>query len=89
MALSVNIVTAEKSILEMSDVQKIVVPASDGQITILPSHTALMTSLDAGELTLYGPDGAQSVMLAGGFLQVVHDEVNVLADVQQESEVSE
>jgi len=29
------------------------------------------------------------VMLAGGFLQVVHDEVNVLADVQQESEVSE
>ena len=48
-----------------------------------------MTSLDAGELTLYGPDGAQSVTLAGGFLQVVHDEVNVLADVQQESEVSE
>jgi F-type H+-transporting ATPase subunit epsilon len=84
MALSVNIVTAEESILAQDDVQKIVVPASDGQITILPSHASLMTSLAAGNMTLYGASGVETIPLAGGFLQVVNNEVNILADVPED-----
>ena len=86
MALSVNIVTAEESILAQNDVQKIVVPASDGQITILPSHASLMTSLAAGSMTLYGANGIETISLAGGFLQVVNNEVNILADVPEDEE---
>ena len=84
MALSVNIVTAEESILAQDDVQKIVVPASDGQITILPSHASLMTSLPAGSMTLYGANGVETIPLAGRFLQVVNNEVNILADVPED-----
>ena len=84
MALSVNIVTAEESILAQDDVQKIVVPASDGQITILPSHASLMTSLAGGSKTLYGANGLETIPLAGGFLQVVNNEVNILADVPED-----
>jgi F-type H+-transporting ATPase subunit epsilon len=84
MALSVNIVTAEESILAQDDVQKIVVPASDGQITILPSHASLMTSLAPGSMTLYGANGVETIPLAGGFLQVVNNEVNILADVPED-----
>ena len=62
------------------------VPASDGQITILPSHASLMTSLAAGSMTLYGANGVETIPLAGGFLQVVNNEVNILADVPEDEE---
>jgi F-type H+-transporting ATPase subunit epsilon len=86
MALSVNIVTAEQSILAQDDVQKIVVPATDGQITILPSHASLMTSLAAGSMTLFGTNGVETITLAGGFLQVLNNEVNILADVPEDED---
>ena len=44
MPLSLNIVTAQRSVLERDDVTKLVVPAADGQITILPSHAALLSA---------------------------------------------
>ena len=45
MPLSLTVVTAQRSILQQEGVMRLIVPTEDGQITVLPSHAALMTAL--------------------------------------------
>ena len=90
MPLKLTIVTAERTVLERDDVQRLIVPTTEGQITILPGHAALMASLDIGEMIAV-VDGAQEPMVVhGGFIQVLRDEVTVLADAaEQVDEIDE
>ncbi len=78
--MKLSIVTAQRTVLERDDVTKLIVPAAEGQITILPSHAALMSSLSIGEMVVVTPQGSDSLAIHGGFIQVVDDEVSVLAD---------
>ena len=81
--LSLSIVTAEQPILDRDDVQRLIVPTTEGQITVLPSHAALMASLEIGELVAVGSDGPEEIVVHGGFIQVLRDEVTVLADAAE------
>lgn len=83
MPLRLSIVTAQRTVLERGDVTKLVVPASEGQITLLPHHAALMTALGSGEMIATHPGGTESLAIHGGFLQIVDDEVSVLADAAE------
>jgi F-type H+-transporting ATPase subunit epsilon len=84
--LSLSVVTPERTVLERDDVRRITAPASEGQITILPRHAALMTSLGFGELTVVTPDGPSHMAVHGGFLQVTDDQVSMLADAAEHVE---
>lgn len=86
MPLALSIVTADRTVLERDDVQRLVVPTTEGQITILPSHAALMASLTIGEMIAYTPGGPIALAIHGGFIQVVRDEVSVLADAAEHAE---
>ena len=86
MPLSLSVVTPERTVLERDDVLRVTAPASEGQITILPRHAALMTSLGFGELTVVSPDGPVHMAVHGGFLQVADDHVSVLADAAEHVE---
>jgi F-type H+-transporting ATPase subunit epsilon len=86
MPLSLNIVTAQRQILERDDVTKLVVPAAEGQITILPKHAALLSALGIGEMLVYRTDGVDPIVIHGGFVQVLDDEVSVLADAAEHVE---
>jgi len=86
MALKLTIVTAQRTVLEQDGVTKLVVPAADGQITILPSHAALMSSLAIGEMVVFTGSGSESIAIHGGFIQVANDEVSVLADAAERIE---
>ena len=57
MPLTLTIVTAEQTVLERNDVQRLIVPTMDGQITILPKHAALMAALESGEMIAHTPEG--------------------------------
>ena len=83
MPLTLSIVTAQRTVLERGDVTKLVVPTSEGQITLLPSHAALMTALGSGEMVATVPGGVEAIAIHGGFLQIVDDEVSVLADAAE------
>ncbi len=83
MPLTLSIVTAQRTVLERGDVTKLVVPALEGQITLLPSHAALMTALGSGEMVATHSGGVESIAIHGGFLQVVDDQVSVLADAAE------
>ena len=83
MPLSVTIVTAERTALQRDDVTKLVVPTTEGQITVLPGHAALMASLAIGELLVYAGSEVTPFVVHGGFIQVAHDEVSFLADAAE------
>lgn len=86
MPLTLSVVTAQRAVLERDGVTKLVVPAAEGQITILPKHAALMTSLGMGELLVYAGDRPESIVVLGGFMQVLDDHVSVLADAAERVE---
>src|SRR5688572_16301944 len=86
MPLSLSVVTAERTILQWDGVNRLIVPTTEGQITILPHHAALMASLGYGELVAIGTNELVGMAVFGGFIQVAHDQVTVLADAAERAE---
>ena len=86
MSLTISIVTADRTVLERDDVTRLVVPGADGQLTLLPGHAPLVVSLAIGEMLVHAANLAEPVAVHGGFLQIVNDEVNVLADAAERVE---
>ena len=83
MPLRLSIVTAEREVSSRDDVQRLIVPTTEGQITLLPGHAALMASLDIGEMVTVAGGGREPMVVHGGFIQVLRDEVTVLADAAE------
>ena len=69
----------------------IVVPAYDGLMGVLYGHAPLMTLLGEGEVVVRDGSEEHRIGVAGGFLQVVENEVSVLAErvITDDSEESE
>ncbi len=80
-----DIVTAEK-VVYSDDVDMVVAPGVQGQLGILPHHTPLMTTLDAGELRIKKGGEELSLAISGGFLEVRPDHVIVLADAAERAD---
>ena len=89
MSLKLSIVTADQTVLSREDVRRLVIPGEDGQLTLLPSHAALMTSLSAGTIIAHTDEGLIPVSITGWFLQILQNDVKVLADGILEANVSE
>lgn len=83
MPLTVELVTAEKVVQVEDDIDVVIVPGSEGQLAILPSHAPLMTTLDVGELVFRNRDKETSFAVSGGFLEVRNDKVTVLANAAE------
>lgn len=81
--LQLKIVTPERLILE-DLVEYVVVPTTEGEITILPDHVPLISALSSGDIVAY--EGGEHIPMAvvGGFIEVKNingkTEVAVLAD---------
>lgn len=87
--LHLQIITPEKTVFD-NEVDQVSLPTEDGQITILPHHTALMTSIVPGELN-FKTHSKETILASGfGFAQVATNEVKVLVDLAApEEEIEE
>jgi F-type H+-transporting ATPase subunit epsilon len=75
-----SVVTPEKTVFEQDEIS-IVAPGSQGYLGILTNHAPLITALIPGKLTVTDAAGkTQDYALSGGFLEVSHNVVTVLAD---------
>lgn len=83
MPLTVEVVTAERIVRVEQGVDVLVAPGSEGQLAILPKHAALMTTLDPGELVIRRAQQEDSFAISGGFMEVSHDHVTILADAAE------
>jgi len=84
--ITLNVATAEGETYS-GGADFVVAPSTEGQVTILPSHAALMTTLMPGELRFSADHGAEQVIsLAGGFMEVLNDHVTILADAAERAD---
>lgn len=89
MSLHLQIITPEKTVFD-DEVDQITLPTENGEITILPKHVGLTTTIAPGEL-IYKKHQKLTHMAAGyGFAQVAKDNVKVLVDLAApEEEIQE
>ena len=80
--LNLKITTAESEVFS-GEVDSITLPASEGEITILPSHVKIISSISSGELRLKIDNEEQILSISGGFVQVNNDLAIILADVAE------
>jgi len=65
----------------------VTIPTQDGEITVLPGHVPLVSSLKPGVCTLHDGKNQEYLSLSGGFLEVQPDgRVIVLADTAERAE---
>jgi F-type H+-transporting ATPase subunit epsilon len=79
-ALHITVLTPERAVLDQ-DVYSVTAPGAAGYLGILKNHAALITSLVPGKLTVKDLRQQPTVYaIGGGFLEVAHNRVTVLAD---------
>jgi F-type H+-transporting ATPase subunit epsilon len=76
-SLQIVIVTPEKAVLD-EKADFIVLPMVDGELGVLPQHSALIGRLGKGELRITKGGSVQKWQVAGGFAQVRSNVVTVL-----------
>lgn len=78
-----QIITPEK-VVSSEEIERVSLPTTDGEITILPHHIPLVTIIEPGELH-YTKNGEEfSLAVSGGFLEVRENgSVVVLADTAE------
>ena len=81
-----EIVTPERVVLK-EDVVQVSVPTKTGEITVLPNHIPLISSLQAGVIYIKKIGGQEDVMsVSGGFIEVLKNKVVILADTAERAE---
>jgi F-type H+-transporting ATPase subunit epsilon len=77
--MQVTIISPEAAMFD-GQADAVVAPAFDGELGILPNHAPLMTLLGEGLLVVRQGGAAHRFRVRGGFLQVVHNRVRVVAE---------
>ena len=80
--LDVEIVTAEKTIFS-GKASLIQIPGIEGELGILPSHAPIITELNSGEVLIKNKEEVLSLVLSGGFVEVLNDRVTILEDAAE------
>jgi F-type H+-transporting ATPase subunit epsilon len=79
MALHFELVSPSK-LMFSGDVESVVLPGTEGEMTILPEHAPLLTSLRPGMVTITASGLASKIFVRGGFAEVNPQGLTVLAE---------
>jgi F-type H+-transporting ATPase subunit epsilon len=85
MPLKLDIVTIEQQVFS-DEVDMVIAPGVQGELGILPRHAALITALNPGELHIKRGADEHIFAIGGGYLEVLSDQVTVLADSAERAE---
>ncbi len=77
--MHVTVIAPENAVFEGA-ADSVIAPAFDGEVGILPRHAPFMTLLGEGRLTVRQGETSHAFQVRGGFLQVVRDNVRVVAE---------
>ena len=77
--MHVTVISPEGTVFD-EDATSVVAPAHDGEVGILPRDAPFMTLLGDGQLRVRADQTTWNCRVRGGFLQVFHDAVRVVAE---------
>lgn len=74
-----DLVSPERNLASMQ-VGSVQIPGADGQMTAMPNHAPVITTLRPGVLAVSGPEGTVSYAVTGGFAEINAQGLTVLAE---------
>lgn len=74
-----DLVSPERRLASMK-AHEVQIPGAEGDLTAMPDHAPLITTLRPGVLKVAGPEGEDAYMVTGGFAEIGADGVTVLAE---------
>lgn len=87
--IHLQIITPEKTVFD-DEVEQVSLPTQDGEITVLPHHLSLITSIEPGAIILKKQSKETHMASGFGFAQVASNNIKVLVDLAApEDEIEE
>ncbi|MCH8821046.1 ATP synthase F1 subunit epsilon [Patescibacteria group bacterium] len=80
-----QLVTPEKKSFD-DVVDQVTIPTIEGNITVLPNHMSLVTSIKPGELIVKQGSKETNIASGFGFAQITGQQVSILTDLAEEAE---
>lgn len=81
--LLLTIVTPEKTVFAAHPADFVAIPALEGEVGVLPGHTAMVVQLREGILRYFSGQEKNAFAVLSGFAQVSGDKVLVLAEAAE------
>jgi F-type H+-transporting ATPase subunit epsilon len=85
MKIKFKIATPEKVVYQ-DEIDQITLPTTTGEITILPNHLPLVSTLKAGEVLIKKDKLEIPLAVSGGFLEFADNQLTILADTAERIE---
>ena len=74
-----DLVSPERMLASM-DATEVLIPGTEGDMTVMPAHMPVITTLRPGVLKAVGAEGTQEFVVSGGFAEVTATGASVLAE---------
>ena len=74
-----DLVSPERSLASFQAAE-VMLPGAEGDMTVLPDHAPVITTLRPGVVKVNGPEGEADFVVTGGFVEITPEGVSVLAE---------
>lgn len=74
-----DLVSPERRLASM-EVNEVQIPGADGDLTAMPDHSPMITTLRPGVLKVSGAEGDKSYFVTGGFADIAGPTATILAE---------
>lgn len=81
MPIHVEVITQERKIFDEPAADMVIIPASEGEMGVLPNHAPILTTLSFGDLVVRKGAAEEHFAVYGGVVDVRPDKVVILADM--------
>src|SRR3990167_3773829 len=75
--LKVRIITPQKTVVER-EAESVTAPTTEGEISVLPHHAKLLTTLSEGIVTIREGSSVDYLAVGGGFLETDGGELRII-----------
>lgn len=74
-----DLVSPERKLTSVQ-AREVRIPGAEGDLTAMPGHAPMITTLRPGILTVVSAEGSTDYVVTGGFAEITGDSVSVLAE---------
>lgn len=74
-----DLVSPERSLASF-DATEVQIPGAEGDLTAMPGHSPVITTLRPGVVKVLGTDGEKDFVVTGGFAEITEGSVSVIAE---------
>ena len=80
MPLTLEIVTPEKRIYNNSNVERVKIPSTSGDIEVLPGHIPFILMINPGEIRVMNERETDQIAIDKGFAEIFGDKISILTE---------